>query len=389
MKPSERVLDFVGMTRRLIADHELPNKVAAGRTDEIRPCCGCCYCVETRADDGPQSCRVNPESGKEREYPITPAVKKKRVMIAGGGPAAMEAARVAALRGHEVTIYDKAAELGGLLPIAAVVKDNERESLLDLIQYYKGEFAKLGVKVELGRGVDTALTSKLKPDVLIIATGGKNAIPRIPGLDNRKVIDSSSLHRKLKLALRVFGPQRLGRLTNLYMPVGNNVVVMGGGVQGCQLAEFLVKRGRSVTIVETGPVLGHGLPYLPRSGCLIGSRKRAGRLGGVTFNEITDQGLRSPPPKESAKPCRRTASSWLCRWNLTLQPSKLLNMGRLRSIRSVMSRNLATCTGPSPTVRRSVARSRWLQMGCAQSEGGAGVVRWCSVSAARRRLVVV
>ncbi len=288
----EGKLDFVGMTRRLIADHELPNKVAAGRADEIRPCCGCCYCVETRMDDGPQSCRVNPESGKEREYQITPAVKKKRVMIAGGGPAAMEAARVAALRGHEVTIYDKAAELGGLLPIAAVVKDHERESLVGLIRYYKGEFAKLGVKVELGRGVDAELAVKVKPDVLIIATGGKNAIPRIPGLDNRKVIDSTSLHRKLKLALRVFGPEWLGRLTKIYMPVGKNVVVMGGGVQGCQLAEFLVKRGRSVTIAETGEVLGEGLPYLTPVRLLNWFRDQGGvALAGVTYERITDQGL--------------------------------------------------------------------------------------------------
>ena len=173
----------------------------------------------------------------------------------------MEAARVAALRGHEVTIYDKSARLGGLLPIAAVVKDHEQESLVGLIRYYKGQFAKLGVNVKLGREVDAALVGKVRPDVLIIATGGKNAIPRIPGLDNPKVIDSAALHRKLKLALRLFGPKLLGRLTKVYMPVGKNVVVIGGGVQGCQLAEFLVKRGRSVTIVDTaqGPRRGASL----------------------------------------------------------------------------------------------------------------------------------
>ena len=127
----EGKIDFVGMTRRLIADHDLPNKVAAGRMEDIRPCCGCCYCVETRKDDGPQKCRVNPASGREREYEITPAATKKRVLVAGGGPAAMEAARVAALRGHEVAIYEKGPRLGGLLPIAAVVKDHERQSLID------------------------------------------------------------------------------------------------------------------------------------------------------------------------------------------------------------------------------------------------------------------
>jgi 2,4-dienoyl-CoA reductase (NADPH2) len=285
-------IDFVGMTRRLIADHELPNKVAAGRLDEIRPCCGCCYCVETRMDDGPQKCRVNAESGREREYEITPATKKKRVMIAGAGPSAMEAARVAALRGHQVTIYDKSARLGGLLPIAAVVKDHERESLVGLVSYYEGQFAKLGVKVQLGREVDAALVDQVKPDVLIVATGGKNAVPAIPGLDNPKVIDSASLHRKLKLALRVVGPPLLARLTKWYMPVGKNVVIIGGGVQGCQLAEFLVKRGRSVTIVEPGEVVGEGLPYLTPVRLLSWFKEKGGvAFAGVTFEKITDQGL--------------------------------------------------------------------------------------------------
>ena len=282
----------MGMTRRLIADHELPRKVAAGRLDDIRPCCGCCYCVETRKDDGPQSCRVNPESGREREYEIKPAEKKKRVMIAGGGPAALEAARVAALRGHDVTIYDAAAQLGGLLPIAAVVKDHERESLLGLIGYYKRQFAELGVKVQLGRSVDRALVDSVKPDVLILATGVKNAVPPIPGLDDPKVIDSASLHRKLKLALRVFGPESLGRLTKWYMPVGKRVIVVGGGVQGCQLAEFLVKRGRSVTIVETSEVLGEGLPYLTPVRLLNWFEEKGGvALAGVTYQKITNEGL--------------------------------------------------------------------------------------------------
>ncbi len=288
----EGKVDFVGMTRRLIADHELPNKVAAGRMEDIRPCCGCCYCVETRKDDGPQKCRVNPESGREREYEITPAVKRKGVLVAGGGPAAMEAARVAALRGHDVTLYEKGAQLGGLVPIAAVVKDHERQSLVDLVAYYKTQFAKLGVKVELGHEVDPVLVGKIKPDVLILATGGKTAVPDIPGLDSSKVIDSAALHRKLKLALRFFGPKLLGLLTKAYMPVGERVVVIGGGVQGCQLAEFLVKRGRSVTIVDTANVLGEGLPYLTPVRLLTWFREKGGvALAGVTYEKIDDQGL--------------------------------------------------------------------------------------------------
>ncbi len=288
----EGKIDFVGMTRRLIADHELPNKVAAGRLEDIRPCCGCCYCVETRKDDGPQKCRVNAKSGREREYEITRAAKSKRVMIIGGGPAAMETARVAALRGHKVTIYDKGAQLGGLIPVAAVVKDHEQQSLIDLVRYYKTQFAKLGVNIKLGQEVNKALVDKIKPDVLVVATGGKTVTLDIPGSDNPKVIDGAALHRKLKLALRFSGPKMLGQLTKTFMPVGKKLIIIGGGVQGCQLAEFLVKRGRSVTIVEASENLGEGLPYLTPLRLLNWFKEKGGvALAGVTYEKITDQGL--------------------------------------------------------------------------------------------------
>ena len=131
-----------------------------------------------------------------------------------------------------------------------------------------------------------------KPDVLILATGGKTAVLDIPGSDNAKVIDTAALHRQLKLALRFFGPKLLGRLTKITMPVGAKVVVIGGGVQGCQLAEFLVKRGRSVTIVDTATVLGEGLPYLTPVRLLNWFREKGGTaLAGVTYEKITEEGL--------------------------------------------------------------------------------------------------
>ena len=198
-------------------------------------------------------CR-DPEGRRSPEMPGQPRVRKRagirnqaggreqEGLVAGSGRAALEAARVAALRGHEVMLNEKAARPGGLVPIAAVVKDHEQQSLVDLLGYYSTQLAQLGVKVTLGQEVDAALATKLKPDVLILATGGRTALPDIPGSDHPKVIDSTVLQRRLKLALRVFGPKALGRLTKTYMPVGNEVVIIGGGVQGCQLAEFLVKR---------------------------------------------------------------------------------------------------------------------------------------------------
>jgi len=285
-------IDFVGMTRRLIADHELPNKVAAGRLQDIVPCAGCCYCVETRKDDGPQKCRVNPASGREREYEIRPAPNRKRVLIAGGGPAAMEAARVAALRGHDVTLYEKGGQLGGLVPVAAVVKDHEQEALVDLVRYYKRQLSTLGVSMKLGEEVDTAVIDRVKPDALVLATGGKEGVLDIPGMDNPKVVDSAVLHRQVKLAMRFAGPKLLARLTKVMMPVGKRVVIIGGGLQGCQLGEFLVKRGRSVTIVETADALGEGLVYLTPVRLLNWfKQKGVTTLTGVTYERITDEGL--------------------------------------------------------------------------------------------------
>jgi 2,4-dienoyl-CoA reductase (NADPH2) len=179
-----------------------------------------------------------------------------------------------------------------LLPVAAVVKDHEQQSLVDLVRYYKAQFAKLDVKVKLSQGVDPALLDKTKPDVLILATGGRPAVSDMPGSGNSKVIDGDALHRRLKLALRFCGPRLLGRLTKVAMPVGAKVVIVGGGLQGCQLAEFLVKRGRSVTIVDTAQVLGEGLPYLTPVRLLNWFQEKGGvALAGVTFAEITDQGL--------------------------------------------------------------------------------------------------
>jgi len=288
----QRKLDFVGMTRGLIADPELPNKVAAGRLEDIVPCPGCGYCSHSRKGDSPLRCRMNAAAGREREYEIKPAEKKKKVLIAGGGPAGLEAARVAALRGHEVTLYEKEHTLGGLMPLAALVKDFELQQLLSTIRYFETQMAKLGVSVGLGNGVDRSAIEKVNPDVVILATGGVSVMPKIPGIENPKVIDSARLHSKLKTALKFFGPKMLGQLTKIWMPIGKRVVIVGGAIQGCQLAAFLVKRGRKVTIVDTAETLGEGLPYEnPVRLFKWLDEKGMTRLAGVRYEEITDKGL--------------------------------------------------------------------------------------------------
>ncbi|HUJ69295.1 MAG TPA: FAD-dependent oxidoreductase, partial [Syntrophorhabdales bacterium] len=248
--------DFIAMNRRLFADPEFPNKLAAGRFDDIAPCTSCTQCKD---EDAPRRCRINAAIGTEKPYLIEPAQKRKKVVVIGGGPAGMEAARVAAVRGHDVVLFEKSSRLGGLLPLAAMVKGLEVEDLPAITRYLRGQMTKLGVKIRLGKEATAALIEEMRPDVLILATGGIAALPDIPGIEGKNVVSNAELHRMLKFFLRFLGPATLRRLTKIWMPLGKRVVIIGGGMQGCELAEFLAKRGRQVTIVDPADALGEGM----------------------------------------------------------------------------------------------------------------------------------
>ena len=284
--------DLIAFGRRLIADPELPNKVASGKLEDIIPCMGGMECLEPASPGELTRCRVRPALGRENQFVLEAAKKKKRVMIVGGGPAGMEAALVAAHRGHKVTLYEKKPSLGGLLPLAALIKGVEIEDLPALVRYYRIQISKADVKVRLGREVSLRLIQRSSPDVVILATGGKWSLPQIPGVNGKNVLTSSDLQRRAEVYLRLFGPKLVRWLTKFYLPVGKRVVIVGGLIHGCETAEFLVKRGRRVTIVENSEELGGGIPVIRKARLLNWLKKKGvAMLSEVTYEEVTEKGL--------------------------------------------------------------------------------------------------
>lgn len=222
--------DFIGLGRALLADPEWPVKVKQGRFDDIRPCIGDHTGCLTRLFHGKYiSCAVNPATGMEREFSLLPAQKPRSILIVGGGPAGMQAAMVAAQRGHQVSLWEKNDRLGGNLIPASVPEF--KKDLGDLTKYLSTQVKKLHVDVTLGREVSSELVQETKPDAVIVATGATPIMPQIPGMEKDKVLTAVDLF--------------LGKKES-----GEKVLVLGGGLVGCETAAYLTQAGKKVTIVE-------------------------------------------------------------------------------------------------------------------------------------------
>jgi 2,4-dienoyl-CoA reductase (NADPH2) len=296
--------DFIGMTRRLQADPEYPNKVRAGRLADIAPCTACENCLGTRR------CRVNAFMGAPYNT-IEKSEKKKKVIVVGGGPGGLEAARVSALRGHDVTLYEKTPRLGGLMSLAAMVKGTDLEDIPALTAYLERQVRNLGVNVVTGRDADPAFVQSQQPDAVIVAAGGLPYTPNIPGIDHKRVMSTAKLHKQLKRYVNMFGPNLLRSLTRFWMPIGKRVVVIGSGLHGMELGEFLTRRGRRVTIMDTAErpgenmvdvLLGYLLAWFEKKGVTIinGARDIAVSDAGVSYTDAA--GSRRTLPADTIIP---------------------------------------------------------------------------------------
>jgi 2,4-dienoyl-CoA reductase-like NADH-dependent reductase (Old Yellow Enzyme family)/thioredoxin reductase len=234
---AKRKADFILMGRGLLADPEWPNKAREGRISEIRRCIGDNVgCAARDIKKFPRiSCTVNAAVGHEEKYRIQPAAIKKKVMVVGGGPAGMEAARVASLRGHRVSLYERTKNLGGQLNVAAIPPHNRE--IQNLTEFLVSQIKASGVEIHTDVHVTPELVLQEKPDAVVLAIGAQPIRPDTPGVDGDNVVLAADV---------LTGNAR----------VGKRVVVVGGGLVGMETSLVLSQSGKRVALVEMLPKVG-------------------------------------------------------------------------------------------------------------------------------------
>lgn len=294
----ERILadggaDLIAMGRQLLADPDLPLRLAAGRPDLVRPCINCFVCVAQNFWSARPVCAVNARLGHYDDPPAGPADIRRHIVVVGGGPGGMEAARVAAERGHRVTLLEKSRRLGGTALFSALTTPMNGE----LVRYLTASLAELDVDVRTGTTATPEMVAGLHPDAVVVATGAVRSRPDVPGAQLPHVLSGDDLRglltgdgdlggrrprtavRLVLLCGRLLGltadMSRVRSLSLRWMPVGRRIVVVGGGLVGVELAEFLAERRRAVTVLEEGDDLATEMAH-PRRWRTLHEARRHG-----------------------------------------------------------------------------------------------------------------
>ena len=280
---AEGAFDFLAMGRKVLADPDLPNKLVLGDAAQVRPCIYCYTCVSTAYVREQVRCAVNATTGYEHLRDKAASPTGKRYVVIGGGPAGMEAAHRLDALGNHVVLIERSDRLGGTLRFAGLAYEpNER-----ILEWLKRQVERSGVDVRLKTDATIDLVRSLAPDQVIVATGAVRDMPPIPGAeldhvysgdDMRKMMlgeSSESLKRKTGFATRL--ATKIGAATGMtanldfvrkathqWMPLGEHIVIIGGELVGAELAEFLIERGRKVTVIEESSHFGRGLTVVRR-----------------------------------------------------------------------------------------------------------------------------
>lgn len=284
--------DFLGMGRKLLADPSLPVKIAQGAPAAVLPCIYCYTCISAIYYGGSVRCAVNPETAFEAEDWLAPTPGTRHIAVVGGGPAGMETARRLALRGHRVTLIERSRVLGGTLRFAAIAYEpNER-----LLDWLIREVEAADIELRLGEAATPEMLRGIGADAVVVATGARRDLFAVPGDNLPHVLNGDDLRRlilgdkalpgrtKLDWTSRAIAkagaltgatrhPAVVREATKAWLPLGQRIVIIGGDLVGLELAEFLVHRGRQVTILDDAPKFGRGLQIVRRWRVLDDLRK--------------------------------------------------------------------------------------------------------------------